>query len=135
MAGTPNAIITPQVPRTAYAVAVAAKVTLNDLVNAVVCFTAGLNGSRITRVRAMPRMTVTVAQLLLLTSQDGIAGNLRDSALLQPYTLTATTAVPVIDFGYSDGNPLFLRASEQLWVGCGVAFATGVQFIVEGADY
>lgn len=139
MAGTANSIITPQTPKSAHIVQSFTATTTpgsTTPANAVLLLTAGVNGGRLTKLRAQPVATVTVSQLQEFRSLDtGTTKKWVNSVLGAPagYTLAATTLPPSIDFGYSDDNPVILAAGEQIYVGSSV---TGSWcFEAEWADY
>jgi hypothetical protein len=138
MAVTPNAIVTPQTLKSGTAVPITANTTMTDSpTNSLVLVTAGSNGARVTKISAIPRMTVTACQLQLYRDGDGTgtAKRLFDSALMAAYTMAATTEAPVNDFGYSDTNPITLAPGEKIYAAIGVGFAAGVCFQAEWADY
>lgn len=136
MAVTPNSIVTPQTPRSATAVATTANSTYSDTpTNSVALWTAGANGSRITKVTALARATVTATELQLFASADaGTTKRLIKSKLMSAYTVAQTTGQSEADFGYSEDNPLILGAAEVLYCAIGVT-NTGIVFRAEGADY
>lgn len=138
MAGTANSIITPQTPKSAH---VAQAFTANSTytttpTNTVLLVTAGVNGGRLTKLRAIPGATVAVTQLQEFRSLDtGTTKKFSNTVLGAPggYTMAQTTAPPIADFGYSDDNPKILAAGEQRYVSAGV---TGTwAFEAEWADY
>jgi len=135
MAVTPNSIVTPQTPRSGSAVTTTLNTTYTDTpTNSAKLFTAGADGSRITRVRATPRETVTACQLQLYASVDGgTTKRLIDSVLMPATTVDATHAASPCDFGYSDDNALILQASEELYVAAGLT--KSIAWRAEGADY
>ena len=94
------------------------------------------NGALVKRLYAMPRATCAASQLLLFRSPDqGTTLALADSALLNAYTMSSTTAVPKTDFGFSDAFSIKIAAGEELWVATAVALAAGVVFVVEFEAY
>jgi peptidase E len=132
---TANSIITPQAVKSANAVCTAAKTTYNDSTNAVKILTAGASGSVLYGLKAVPRATVTATQLQLYRSPDnGVTLYLIGSALMAAYTMAQTTAAPVTDFGYTEGQPLRLGSIDTLWVAIGVALAGGVSFDAQYED-
>lgn len=135
MAVTPNSIITPQSPRSQAAVCNAAKTTYADGANTVSLFVAGPNGARVTRVWAIPRANVPATQLQLYKAPAGgsAAPFLYRTALMSLYNISGATEAPVTDFGFSDDNPLIMKANEELY--CAVGQAANVVFHAEGADY
>ncbi len=138
MAGTANSIITPQTPRSAHLnQAFTANTTYSATpTNTALLVTAGANGSRLTKLRAIPAATVTVTQLQEFRSLDSGTTKHFSSSVLGAsggYTMAQTTAPPVADFGYSDSNPKILSGGEQLYVAAGVAGSWS--FEAEWADY
>lgn len=132
---TPNSIITPQTPRSNSVVCTAAKSTYSDGANMQELFAAGPNGARVTRVWAIPRATVSNTQLQLYKVPAGGASTpfFFRSVLMASHTISGSTEAPVTDFGFSDLNPLVLRANEELH--CALGVAGNVVFHAEGADY
>jgi hypothetical protein len=137
MAVTPNSIITPQTPRTATCVLSAASTDIDDSpTTAELLWTAGANGSRITRISALPRATVTASLLALYLSKDGgSTKRLIDSALMAAHTVANTTAIPTTDFEYSEDSALILEAGDRLYLTTAVALAGGIVVCAQGADY
>jgi hypothetical protein len=138
MAATANSIITPQTPQSAHiAQAFTANTTFTTTpTNTVLLVTAGPNGARLTKLRAIPAATVTVTQLQEFRSLDSGSTKKFSNAVLGAaagYTMAGTTLPPIADFGYSDDNPKMLSAGEQLYVAAGV---TGTwAFEAEWANY
>lgn len=138
MAGTANSIITPQTPNSNH---VTQSFTANTTytttpTNTVLLVTAGANGSRMTKLRAIPTATVTVTQLQEFRSLDsGTTKKLSNAALgaASGYTMVGTTLPPIADFGYSDDNPKILKAGEQIYVAAGVTGSWS--FEAEWSDY
>jgi hypothetical protein len=136
MAVTPNSIVTPQTINTGTAVCTTANTTYSDTpTNSVLLFTAGANGSRLTKITALARATVTATECQLFRSSDGgTTKRFFDSALMAAYTVAATTKQTKADFGYTDLAPLILEPGEQIYAAIGVT-NTGIVFNAEGADY
>ncbi|MFI4965819.1 MAG: hypothetical protein ACHP9T_10670 [Caulobacterales bacterium] len=137
MPGTANSIITPQTPRSSTGVCTIANSTYSDTpTNTVVIFTAGGSGSRVTRITAVGRATVTATELQLYRDGNGsgTAKRLFNSKAMAAYTVAQTTGNTPTDFGYSDDYPMILASGEILYAAIGVSNA-GVVFSVEGADY
>lgn len=138
MAGTANSIITPQTPKSAHVVQsfTANSTYTTTPTNTVLLVTAGANGGRLTKLRAVPTATVTVTQLQEFRSLDsGTTKKFSNAALGASggYTMAGTTAPPIADFGYSDDNPKVLSSGEQLYVAAGVTGSWA--FEAEWADY
>lgn len=139
MSGTANSIITPQTPQSNHIVqAFTATTTPGSTTpaNTVLLVMAGVNGARLVKLRAQPVATVTVSQLQEFRSNDtGTTKKWVNSVLgaSAGYTLAATTLPPVADFGYSDDNPLIMKAGEQIYVGSAVNGSWS--FEAEWADY
>lgn len=137
MAVTANAIITPQTPQARAVVTTTANTTYTSSpTNTGTLLTAGANGARVTRIRSIPRATVTATAMHLFLSTDGGTTKvLIDSVLMSAHTVAATTAIPETDWGYSDDNPLVLPASAILYVSQAVTLADGIVTEAEWADY
>jgi hypothetical protein len=135
MPGTANSIITPQTPRSNMVVCTTANTTYGaSPTNTQKIVTAGANGARLTKLRAIPQATVTATQLQEFRSLDaGVTKRFANSVLMAAYTMAQTTAAPATDFGYSDDNPKILSAGEQLYVAAGVTGSWA--FEAEWADY
>ena len=138
MAGTANSIITPQTPQSASAMmAFTANATYTTApTNTQLLVTAGANGARLTKLRAIPAATVAATQLQEFRSADaGVTKKFSNSALGAPggYTMAPGTQPPIADFGYSDDNPKILGPGEQLYVAVGVSGSWA--FEAEWANY
>lgn len=137
MAVSANSIITPQTPKAAAVVTTTANTTYTSSpTNTGTLLTAGANGARVTRIRSIPRATVTATAMHLFLSTDGGTTKvLIDSVLVSAHTVAATTAIPETDWGYSDDNPLILPESAILYVSQAVTLADGIVTEAEWADY
>lgn len=137
MAVSPNSVITPQSIQTAYAVVDTASTDIDDAPTTTVSLlTAGANGSRLTKLTAIPRATVTASRLDLWLSKDaGTTKRLIDTALMSAHTVANTTEIPTTDFGYSEDNPLILEAADVLYVSTAVSLAGGIVFFAQYSDY
>jgi hypothetical protein len=135
MTVTANSIITPQTPQSNFVACATANSTYTTSpANTVLIVTAGANGARLTKLKAIPLATVTATQLQEFRSADaGATKRFSNSVLMPAYTMAQTTAVPVTDFGYSDDNPKILQPNEQLFVAIGVTGSIG--FEAEWANY
>lgn len=138
MAVTPNSIVTPQKINTGNGVLTTANTTYTDTpTNSVLIFTAGADGSRITRITSLPRGTCTATNIDLYRSSD-LAGTIKrfiDRKTQAAQTIDATTACPKNDFGYNESSPILLEANETLWASMTVTLAAGMVINVEGSDY
>jgi len=123
---TKSAVVTAAVPVT-QATVVAGMLAL---------VTAGVNGSLVTKLIALPRATVTASGLMLwLKKPTDVVPYLIDSELMAAYTQAATTAVPETAFGnISPAAPIRLEAGDILYVGSEVALAAGIVFTAEWSD-
>lgn len=137
MAITPNSIATPQAIKSGTSVVVGANTTYTDApTNAGLLITAGANGARVTRITVSPRADASLGNLQLYRSLDaGTTKRFFKSVLQAAHTFATTTAIPVIDFGYSDDNPLTLAPNELVYCAMSVALASGNVFTAEWADY
>lgn len=134
---TANAIITPQTVNGATATCSTANTTYSDSpTNTVAIITASAGGSRIVRLTAIPRATVTATMLQLYRSFDaGATKKLFNTKLMAAHTVAATTAIPVTDFGYSEDNPLLMKPGEIIYCAIGVDLGAGIMFSTEYLDY
>lgn len=137
MAVTANAIVTPQAPKGAAVISTTANTTYTSSpTNTQGLAIIGPNGGRVTRIRSMPRATVTATMLQLFMSTDsGTTKVLIDSALMGAHTVAVTTAIPKTDWGYSEDNPLVLPANAILYVAQAVSLVDGIVTEIEWADY
>lgn len=127
-----------QTQRTATAVCTAAKTTYNDAANAVLLFTAGVDGAKIKRVWAMPRGSVTATQLQLYLERASAPGvlTLVDSALMAAYSLSGTTEVPATDLKRATASaPLGLAAGDKLHAAISISIAAGIVFVADPEDF
>jgi hypothetical protein len=99
--------------------------------------TAGPNGARLTRLTAITCGTVSAAfQVLCFSSFDaGVTGILFRAENYAAYTLGNTIAPPLLDFGYSDNNPLMLAPNEQVRIGFSLTPSTQINFFANWMDY
>lgn len=136
MALTPTASF-PQQPKSAGAACTAAKTTYSDTTNAVLLYTAGVNGAHLVSLRATPRATVTATQLQLFVDVGGAGTNIVmvETQLMAAYTMAQTTQAPSIPFSMSLYSPLILGPSDKVYVGIGVALAGGIEFFGNFMDY
>jgi hypothetical protein len=134
MAVTPNSIVTPQTVVSGTALCTSANTNYASPTAVVQLLTAQTNGARITSITALALTTVTATELQLY-KYDGTTYKFIKSVLMSAYTVAQTTAQSQTDFGYTDSNPLFLSSTDQLYVGIGVALATGIRFHAYGGAY
>lgn len=138
MAATPNSIITPQTPRSACVIVNTAQATFPPTTtpdNTMLLVTAGANGARLTRLNALPHeSTGGVGVLQLYRSNDGGTTKAFAAAVACANdTVSSSDAPNLLDFGYSDSNPLILSAAERLYIATSISKTFG--FIAEWADY
>jgi len=111
-------------------------VSTDSVSTAVLLFTAGLEGSAITSITAIPRATVTATALYLFTTTgtDTTTLKLIDSISMPAQTLNTTASVSISTFtNYTEDYPLRLKAGEKLYVATGVA--ANIQVYARGMDY
>lgn len=135
MAVTANSIVTPQTPKSAAVGVTTANTTFTTSpTNTALLITAGANGARVTRINAIPLETVTANNLQLYRSTDsGTTKYLFNAATGGSDTVSGTDGPTVVDFGYSDDNPMILQANERVYVATGITKA--YNFAAEYADY
>lgn len=133
-----------QTPRLVKAVVTAAvgNIATDVPTNVVELMTAGLKGSLLTKLTAMPRATVAANSLVLFISKADETPTahskfaLKDSALMAAYTLSPATEIVQTAFSkITPANPVRLAAGDKLWVGTQVALPSGIVFVGEGADF
>lgn len=120
---------------TAVATTAVGSLTGDSPTNTHALVTAGAEGAIVTSITAIPRATVTATALYLFISKDGTTKRLLRTALMAAHTVAATTEIPVVDFGYSETEPLRLEAGDQLFVGVGVTASSGIVFTAQSTDY
>lgn len=136
---TANSIITPQTINTnatIYATAQATYPPTTTPTNTALGFTAGAAGARITRIAALPQETTGGAGIIQLFRDAGTAGASKfwfKSAAFASDTVSSTDGPVEIDFGFSDDNPLILKAAERIYWSPSLAKTFCLN--VEGADY
>lgn len=112
-------------------------ITTDTPTNSVLLFTAGSEGSVVTALEAIPRATVTAANIYLFSSTDsGTTLRLIDCVLMAAQTLSTTAAVTQTVFtNYTEDYPLRLAANERLYVAASVSLASGIVVEARGMDY
>lgn len=135
MAVTANSIVTPQTPKSAMVGVTTANTTFTTSpTNTGLLITAGANGARVTRIVACPLETVTANNLQLYRSTDsGTTKYLFNAQTGGSDTVSGTDGPTVVDFGYSEDNPLILQATERVYVATGIT--KSYNFVAEYADY
>lgn len=135
MAVTPNSIVTPQAIKSATALVSTANTTFTtNPSNSVKLLTSGPNGARLTRLVVVPLETVSANFLQVYRSKDeGLTKYLCASAFGMADTVSGTDAPSVIDFGFSEQNPMLLEAGDELYVASGIS--KNYHFCAEYADY
>lgn len=127
-----------QTPKTASGICSAGvDISTNTPANTVLLGTAGVEGAIVTKLTAVPMGTVTASGLYLFISKNsGQTKHVVDTALMSAWTSDVATAAPVSVFErITESTPIRLEASDQLYVGTGVAAAAGVVFNGEWTDY
>lgn len=126
-----------QTPKTATAVAVAAATIATDTpANVVLLLTAGTDGGILTRLWAMPRVSMMNTSLVLYISKDaGTTIRMIDSELMVTQNLTTGAAVAETAFTYNESAPLRLEAGDRLYVGTQIAVSGGIVFRAEWTDF
>lgn len=135
---TANSIITPQTPVSFTAVATTAETAFNNPTNVVTLVDEASDnsgGMRLTSVFAITRAAVGTACNCQLYKKVGSTYTLTDSAILPSVTPSASVANGKIDFGYTEDNPLVLKAGTGLAIAIGQSVANGVVFRAQGGAY
>lgn len=121
-----NQIVTPQSVRSPHYVANFAACTnyVDPSATAALLFIAGPNGSRMTRLEALPAANAAAVYNVQVHRKSSFSGgtpHLFDMGLIQPITYSTTIAVPNTGFAPSVLNPVMLMGGEELWVAQSVA--------------
>lgn len=127
-----------QTPKTASCVVTGAGTITNDTPsNTVLLLTAGADGAIVTRIKAMPRATVTASSLTLYVSTDaGTTQRMLESALMAAYTQATTTQTPKTAFSdITESTPIRLEAGARIYAQSEVALAGGIVFTAEYTDF
>lgn len=136
MAVTPNSIVTPQAPKSAACGLTTGNTTFSTTpTNSVLLLTAGANGSRVTRLVAVPLEQINTANNIQAyrSTDSGTTKYLFNAVLMATVTPGAAVANTPTDFGYSEDNPLILTANERIYMAEGQTEA--VNIIAEYSDY
>ena len=137
---TPNSIVTPQTPKSAAAIHTTQQNTwppTTTPANSTLLVTAGANGGRLTRLTSLPQEStaaVGVMQAYRDVGTSGASKYLFQAVTCANDTVSGTDAPTLLDFGYSDDNPLVLQANERIYVAHSLA-SKAVAFTAEWADY
>ena len=126
----PTNIVTPQAVKLSTAVCTAAKITYNDVTNAVTLLTAGASGEVIYKLTALARANVTATECQLYR-YDGSNYFFIASATMPLHTKVQTAAQTPVDFGFTETAPLRVKAADVLLVALGVPCAGGVVFTAQ----
>ena len=123
-----------QTPKRIVARVTTGHTTLNSTTNTVLAYTAGSEGSVVTRVAYSPTETVTAGVAYLYSSLDsGSTIDLLRAKAVAANTVSTTSTPAEVDFGYTEDAPLRLQASERLYVGFSLS-KTGT-FSGDAIDY
>lgn len=138
MAVTPNSIITPQTPQSAYVIYGTAQANYpptTNPTNTQLLLTAGAGGARVTRFYAMPQeSTGATGVVQYFRSNDGGATKYWAGSVLTTNDTVSSTDPPLtLDFGFSDSNPMILKANERIYVAPSIS--KNFVFVIEWADY
>lgn len=134
MAKTPVAAFA-QDPKTFGAVLTAAGASSGS--DAVLLFTAGAEGSLVSRLSVCPLGTVTATGVTFYVEKSGTTVRLpKCSATVPAYTLSATSKLPVLALTeVGEQTPLRMGAGDKLYAATHVANAAGVAVTGEATDF
>lgn len=134
---TANSFISPQTPKNWTAVCTTAETAFSAPTNIQVLVdeTVDTTGARITALYAIARAAIATACNCQIYKKVSTTYTLIDSVLMATGTPSASVANQKADFGYSEDNPLILRAGEGLVVAIGQSIANGVSFRGQGGTY
>lgn len=135
MSVTPNSIVTPQGPKSGFAVLATANTTFTTTpTNTVLLATFGANGGRLTRLEFIPLENVTANALQWYRSIDaGTTKYLAGMATGGSDTVSGTDGSTTVSAGYSDSNPMLGQPNERIYVATGIT--KGYHVVAEWADY
>lgn len=138
MAVTANSIVTPQTPRSSYVIYGVAQSTYPPTISPAstqLLLTAGANGGRLTRFYAMPQESTATAGIVQYyrSADNGVTKYWAGAVGVTNDTVSITDAPSVVDFGFSDANPLILQSNERIYVAPSIA--KSFIFVAEWADY
>lgn len=136
MAVTANSVITPQTPKSAAVGVTTANTTFTTSpTNTGLLVTFGANGGRLTKLTAVPLANTTANNLQAYrdVGTAGVSKYLFNAQTGGSDTVSGIDGPTVIDFGYTDDNPLIGQANERIYVATGISIA--YNFIAEWADY
>lgn len=133
-----NTAVFAQTPKTATAAVSLAVANLNTdaPTNVVPLFTAGANGSIMTRLSVVPRASVAtaVSTVLYLSNDGGTTLRLIDSETVPVQTLSTSAGINETVFAnYTESRPLRLGAGDKVYVGSQAL--TNLVFKAEYTDY
>lgn len=132
-----NEAIYPQGYRNFAAKITAAKTTMTDTTNAVLLFTAGAQGSKVTRAKARANAASADSVLYLFTCVTATSvlhmKEVKDAPV--DGSVSTTVAQQVIDFGYTDDTYILLAPGELLYGAASVALAAGWEFEGHAEDF
>lgn len=136
MPATANSFISPQTVQSASVMLLSSQnPSLQTPTNTVLLATAGANGARLTRLEALATGAQQATQVQFYRSTDlGATKRLIRAKGFPGYTIANTNDIPVLDFGYSDVNPLILGANEQIYV-ASANTVSGINARAEWGDY
>ncbi|MDP1617487.1 hypothetical protein [Phenylobacterium sp.] len=126
-----NKIPYPQKLVTRFAVCTAAKVTENDLTNAVLLYTVPAGApALLTRLMASPNDDVTASRLKLYVCKAAAptVPYLVMPALMTAAAVNETSAVAPTEFNIDEERPVTLEGGDLVYVASGVGLAVGIVF-------
>jgi hypothetical protein len=126
MAVSANSIITPQTPKSAFAIYATQQATYpptTNPTNTQLIFTAGSNGARLTRLTFLPQETTGGSGVIqIFRSIDGGTTKYWTKAVTFSSDTVSSTDGPVeLDAGFSDDVPMMLSGNEKVYFAPSVA--------------
>lgn len=127
-----NKIVYPTRFATSFAICTQAKVTENDVTNAVLLYTVPANHAAIlTHLKASPQDDVATATRLKLYGSKAAAPEvlrLIRPALLTVAPVNETSAYTPVEFAIDPEKPEYFEAGDRIYVALGAELAAGVVF-------
>jgi hypothetical protein len=135
MAVTPNSFISPQSVN-AYQTGVGLVMggSLASPTNDVQVALAGGNGARLVKLLASPWGSSAQCNIYLFRNPSGTK-IFADAKNLAAWTFSGSTLVPIVDFGYSDFNPLIMAPNESITCAISAVGASAIGFCAEWMNF
>lgn len=126
-------------PDTAFALTGVGSLLDENPANTVLVMEAGVDGSLLTGVRAIPKGDIVATMgVLFLNKKDDDAAVRRVISSVAIAALVMDPAAAIVETPFpniAEDTPYRLEAGDKLYAGIGVTNAAGIQFIAHYVDY